>query len=586
MKFSFFFVIILCAELSSVRAQLNLYSRLDDPRALTYLYADDSGQLQYKNGLGIPNLKDTDNFGIIAADTGSGIITHIWMTFGSADSLTRMKIYIDGSLILSGRFDSVLTAVHGFMRPPLDMFYPVAYVADVQMPYRRSFKITFDASDNNVFYAVAWRHINDSSVVPPFTFFPPDSVIARQVEAEKRLLSLGDPWKDSLSVSIDSQFIFAAKSRTAIFDLSGEGMIRSLHLALDRYDTVSLDSLWLHISWDNSLFEAVNVPLGDFFCVIPGSIPFHSVEMQWDSASGLTSYFPMPFETHAKIAIENRSSLSVHASRNITFHQEKINRKQDGYFYAEFNESSPTRYHIFHPVLHTKGRGRYVGTFLAIPGDHHPVALEGDPIFMIDSLPKYSFEYTGTEDYFNGGFYFGFQTFSKPLSGHTKLFEAFHHFHILDAIDFTSSLDFKLQHGTNTDVREHYRTVAYYYKQTPGFWVSRDTIRNGELLRIGGEGYIPNSMITAVFNDNSILMSAVTDRHGAFDTTFIVRTTSAPGPKKVSINNEIRPESLYLLGSAAVRPIADSLSVTLRLGDSLLVSGTGFIPGEKNSDLF
>jgi hypothetical protein len=291
----------------------------------------------------------------------------------------------------------------------------------------------------------------------------------------------------------------------------------------------------------------------------------------------------MPFASHARVLVINRSSRAITFSARTEYHREPIDRAQFGYFYAAYSESNPTRFHIDHPVVHVRGRGRYIGLFLSIPTSNTGISLEGNPKFTIDSADKYYIEYTGSEDYFNGGWWFDGLTFSTPFAGHTLFYRAFYRLHVLDAIDFKYSFDFNLQHGIRSDNVEDYRTVAYYYRQTERFWASRDTIRANEHWNVSGSGYEPNVPIIARFDSLDVLFTTATNSKGEFNATFLVPMSWKLGKHTLYINDESRSDPVYVIETPSVRITEDFMPTVLKYRDTLHLTGTGFEIGERIS---
>jgi hypothetical protein len=102
--------------------------------------------------------------------------------------------------------------------------------------------------------------------------------------------------------------------------------------------------------------------------------------------------------------------------------------------------------------------------------------LEGNELGFIDGLPRIFG--TGTEDYFNGGFYFGSGAFDSPFAaanhvqgglGSDPGVVSCCRWHVLtDAIDFQESFTLRFQYGNNAPaVVQRYATVAYYYLNRP-----------------------------------------------------------------------------------------------------------------------
>lgn len=555
---------------------------MTDPRAIARLDGPDREPLRYRISYGYPAARDPQdgNF-ILASDSGSGIITHIWFVSNIPDSTTNFKLYIDDELISSSTYSSFFDSVHGILRPPFDTTYPpVAKVCDIQLPYKRNFKITFIGAGITVYYAIAWRPVLDSSLLPSFRSL--QSFVNRQdqISAENIHDMKVPMWQNEKPVHFFDTASLIAGTKATLCNIKGPAMIEKLHFKLPTYDFDQLDSVSLNIYWDNSPYPAVHVPLSDFFCSSNTGINVRSYAIRRDS-SGLTSYFAMPFAVNARIELQNTSKRDLQIQTEINYSQEPIDKSKYGYFHAFFSESNPTHYHIYHPVLHERGKGRYVGLYFTAPRNTTGAVLEGDPIFTVDSTSRNNFRYTGGEDYYNSAWWFWGILFSKPFSGHVNFIKSFYRFHILDAIDFNTTFDFSLQPGTVTDLKEDFRTVAYYYKRVTAFWTSRDTIRSGELWNVSGTGYKPNSVIIAKFDNTETIFTTTANDSGAFNAYFEVQPSSIHGARTLSINDEVRPEPVYILGSSAIRPIVDSLPTTLRYRDTLLVTGTGFDQGEN-----
>jgi hypothetical protein len=253
-----------------------------------------------------------------------------------------------------------------------------------------------------------------------------------------------------------------------------------------------------------------------------------------------------------------------------------------GYFHAGFSETNPTRFGVSHPVVHTLGKGRYVGLILNLFNIEQATTLEGHPVFLIDSSSLNSFQYTGTEDYFNSAFYFSWGTFTYPFAGDNVWLVSMYRFHCMDAMDFDTSFDFSLRQGYRNDVHEHYRTVGFYYKLWTPYWIFRDTVAIGEPWSIQGSYYAPNSWLTILLDSFSIA-TVQTDANGSFSWQGIAQSNWPVGKFHLNINGVQMPEPVYIVRRPTLRLTMDSLPVTLQWGDTLSFTGTGFQPGEKLS---
>src|SRR5438132_168585 len=78
---------------------------------------------------------------------------------------------------------------------------------------------------------------------------------------------------------------------------------------------------------------------------------------------------------------------------------------------------------------------------------------------------------TGTEDYFNSGWYFDHGPVSQPLHGAVKKSDtevSAYRFHLNDAVPFQRELRAAIEHGGASDTHdEDYATVAFWYEERP-----------------------------------------------------------------------------------------------------------------------
>lgn len=563
-----------------VAQPINPYRRVTDPRAITELDCDDCDPQIHRNRYALPPEVDEHGHHILAQDTGAGVITHIWGTTDAPDSTTDLRIYIDGKLVLSSEFYDFFLQQRGALRPPLDTALAGGWFCDVQMPYRSGFKITYKTQGHNIYYAISWRPIADQQKVKSFILHPTPSEDINQREAEKRMLSFSSPWP--LEVQEKVQFDVLSKPGTEVdlAEIEGQGMIQMLKLKPLNMDPWKFQYLFLKVYYDGSPYPAIEAPLFDFFLSGTSIKKIDALQIKVHPDSGLVSYMPMPYSNRVRIAVENRDTLDASILGSISYSTEVIDRKRQGYLHAHFEESKPTRLGVYHPVLHVRGKGKFLGLYHSIPKCPFPVALEGDPIFVVDSNARHNARYTGGEDYYNGGWWFVGVLYSRSFAGFTNFFDSFYRLHYLDAWDFKKSFDFDLQHGVQNDVHNHYRTIGYYYKQWTPFWTSRDTVRRGEQLAIAGSGYMSGETIAITIGGLNI-GTTTADARGSFGHNITVGNDWIGGKYTLTVNGESKPEWLYIIEAPIIRTITDFPIPTLRENDTLLITGTGFQKGER-----
>ena len=148
------------------------------------------------------------------------------------------------------------------------------------------------------------------------------------------------------------------------------------------------------------------------------------------------------------------------------------------YFFARYNsgvskEGEPYR------VAEIRGDGHYVGTTIGATGADTLTFLEGDDSYMIDGASGADFHGTGTDDYFNAGWYFAAGAYNAPTHATTSKeqtspagFSAFRS-HITEPVPFKTSFTFDLEHGPSNDrPGVSYSSVAYWYQKdaSPQVW--------------------------------------------------------------------------------------------------------------------
>jgi hypothetical protein len=555
------------------------YSRLSDPRAIAQLAVPDNEPIRIVSHVGWPTgpRDDIDGFFILGADTGSGIITHIWtQLFQQVDSLTKIRIWVDDSLVADEHLYSFFNKQHGVFTFPLDSVCSGGSVCDIQIPYKRNFRITYyaDWSVCCLYWAIEYRRIKDSSLLESFRVTPSPKYLSYKTQAEnayhKETL-----WDSSKVIWNTQSAVLPAHDTLTLADFDGEGIIQTMRIIPSIIDTGILRHVQLIITWDGSPYPSINVPFLDYFGCGSGLMDVSALQVRATKAGIFTSLFPMPFYRHAKIELVNSSALPILISSNISYSKEPIDRKDYGYFTAIANQSLPTRFNVFHPVGTLLGRGRYIGAQMSFAQSTGGYFLEGDPIIEIDSNPLYSIRYTGMEDYLNGGWFFDDGPFSLPFAGCPERWKSAYRFHYLDAYDFYKSFTMKIEHGVRNDFQCNYKTVAFFYRQWTPFWCSRDTVRAGEKWFVGGSGYQPGETVAAML-DTIPLFTTVANSKGGFSRDFIIPSSLGLGSKKLIINGYERPEPILVIRNPVVTALRDSLPFIVRYGEPLHITGSGY----------
>ncbi|ETT63332.1 hypothetical protein C173_23592 [Paenibacillus sp. FSL R7-277] len=297
-----------------------------------------------------------------------------------------------------------------------------------------------------------------------------------------------------------------APGATALLtDIDGPGIIEHIWITVtDRTeaDTFVLRDLVLRMYWDDETEPSVESPLGDFFCNGFGrGCTVNSQAMVVNPTRGFNCYFPMPFRRKARIEIENQHEAPIPAlfyQVDYCLHDELP--EETAYFHAQWRRQRITSKAEDYVILdHVKGRGQYVGTYIALTTLERYWWGEGELKMYIDGDDEYpTICGTGMEDYFGGAWSFATQqngrtvenTYCTPYMGypyysaHDEEVHNFYHnddappmrgfyrWHILDPIRFHE--DFKVtvqQIGVYKkglfERQDDVASVAYWYQTEP-----------------------------------------------------------------------------------------------------------------------
>ncbi len=141
------------------------------------------------------------------------------------------------------------------------------------------------------------------------------------------------------------------------------------------------------------------------------SYQVNSVPIAVNPTRGFNSYFPMPFRKNARITIENQCDEPIPAFFYQIDYCLTTVPEDAAYFHAQWRRQRITEKAKDYVVLdNIKGKGQYVGTYLALTSLERYWYGEGEMKFYIDGDKDYpTICGTGTEDYFGGAWSFATQ---------------------------------------------------------------------------------------------------------------------------------------------------------------------------------
>jgi len=262
--------------------------------------------------------------------------------------------------------------------------------------------------------------------------------------------------------------------KATIANIQGPGIITRIWLTIDSRDPYFLRRIVLRMYWDDEQAPSVEVPVGDFFGT--GFEYRHYISRFLGmSSGGYYCYFPMPFNRSARLEVENQTGQEVYAFYYQIDYQklETPLPENVAYFHAQWRREIRTKFPRNYTVLEATGRGQFVGMNLNMQSYRRSLwYLEGDEMVYVDGERSPSIQGTGTEDYFNSGWYFNKGEFYAPLHGviikdDSLARIAAYRFQVGDAIPFKKSLRFTIEHGHANGEEADYSSTAYWYQKEP-----------------------------------------------------------------------------------------------------------------------
>ncbi len=432
---------------------------------------------------------------------GKGVIERIWTPTPTDDTLdfyfnqnAKPTFSIKYRDLFSGKVYPFINPVAGQKVGGFYCYMPI--------PFENGCKIVFRGK-RILFHQFQYRKLDES--YPVKTFNP-------QFNAEERnqLKQLAETWnktspqvKDYYKQSVQTKTINSSLSpgkSIVLADLKNGGRIVGIELfSADQFEGIE-NAVDLKISYDNESHPAIYSPVADFFGFAFGKISMKSLLIGVDSTNRAYSLLPMPFNKNAKIELVYRNGGSgkpVKVNAKISYQSTRRNPDKEGKLYVNRKRNIPV---IGEPYvfLEGKGKGHYVGTILQSQGRTYTEFtefFEGDDSTVIDG--KNSLHGTGSEDYFNGGWYAQPGGWVEPLGTHLHGCLDYslpysrtggYRFYTLDKLPFNNSIYHSIEHGPEKNNRAvEYTSLAFYYAEKQ---VETNALPTNENARI----FIPDSL--------------------------------------------------------------------------------------------
>jgi hypothetical protein len=415
-----------------------------------------------------------EGYVLAAVDDGPGVISRLWFTNMPFEG-QRLRIYLDDltAPALDVSLDDWRSGRYAPFQLPLTGWTSGALVNNVPLAYRTRFRVVLDQVDpaGYVFYQIDYNRARAGHL---------DGLAASGLGSSTIVDELAS---STATRSEHATAELPPGGRRGVFRADGAETIQRLQLTVKPGTLGALAATHLRVRWDGATDPAIDLPLDVLFGCRRELASFDTAAMSVRAgadAIDLTLKLPMPFRSGADIELSNQGEQSVLVDSQIDA-DEELNAGATGRLHAVFSlEAAPFTPGARFPVVDLHGRGKYIGTMFypagiadADGGWPNPLSfLEGDEFIFADGDEVD--HGTGTEDYFNAGWYFQDGPYSSAFSALIALHSdqaagtgsvSALRWHLLnDAIEFERTFRLEFEYGNDAPTTAtEYASVGFYY---------------------------------------------------------------------------------------------------------------------------
>lgn len=448
--------------------------------------------------------KNPDGTLVLFEQEGPGYINRLWTPTPTDDTL---DFYLDDTLkpAFSIMYRDLYTGkIYPFVAP-LCSNQLGGYYCYLPIPYNKYCKIVMRAQ-KTMFHQIGYKRFPAHQPVQTFSLNL-NSNVRTALERISKLwnnpaVTASDLHPSQTPVTVTRNVVNIQPGQTlTIYQSTSPGRITGFELITgSAIDTIAR-AIDLKITWDGEQTPAVYCPLADYFGYAFGKASMQGLLAGSDGKRHY-SWFPMPYDRSAKVELVYRKTSYTPASAlQITtrFYTQNLKRdaKHEGKFYANWRRQNPVPQGKPFTMLDVNGRGHLAGSVLQAQGLNTGITVffEGDDSTVIDG--ELRMHGTGSEDYFNGGWYALLDRWddamSLPLSGSLDYSIPLcrtggYRFFLTDKIPFEKSIFHSIEHGPEYNlVPSDYTSVTYYYCD-----------------RNGGQPEAPNNHNTTIYMPDTL----------------------------------------------------------------------------------
>lgn len=414
---------------------------------------------------------------VIANLKGPGVINRIWTPTPTNDTI---EFYFDGEKQprLKLRFIDLFSGNAEPFVKPLCGNEIGGYYCYLPIPYQKSCKIMYTGKVMN-FYQIQYRNLPNYKV---------DSYTGNFSAREKQALDIiKQKWQsvikpnDAANTAHEKSFVLEPGGEYTFFQTDKGGRITGFEIDDNSYFQGQYKDVVLQATWDGEETPAINAPAADFFGYAFGKPSMRSLLM--GKMGNLNyCYLPAPFDKKAemKLIYHKRPGVeqpAILVKTKVYYAGEQREPAREGKLYTNWRREINPRNGEYYKFLSAEGKGHYVGTIHQAQGLRPEMTLffEGDDSTYVDG--KMRMHGTGSEDYYNGGWYALADRWdtgiSLPIHGSLNYSLHFaqtggYRFFLTDKLSYEKEFYQGIEHGPErNEYPVDYTSVAFYYANIP-----------------------------------------------------------------------------------------------------------------------
>lgn len=458
--------------------------------------------------------QDAQGYVLMEAE-GPGVIDRVWVTgslfngkSSSAKSFGNLEFFFDGETtpridlpadtFFSGSSGPFLAPLCGNGGESSGGFY-----CDVRMPFAQSVRVV--STGDPAYYNIGYETYPAGTSVQ--TFDPTAAQTLQTAEAEAALARRvgSNPEILPSGPTVIGGAALPPGGTHVISDISHAGTISAIKVSIDPHDDEALHDVWLQARWDGSSELAVDAPLADLFLSGAGSrSPALGLLAGFIPAANTGYlYFPMPFARSAQIDLVNNGASPVNAFWQVQQSPMSYSGlgSSVGEFHATYAHQDPTQNGYDYVMLDQPGQGKVVGMSYTEEGPLNGIEtlfMEGNEHVYFDGSQTPSINGTGTEDFFDGGYYYAHGPFTlfdhgatdvetaSPILGQTSQYRLL----LQDPWNFRNGIVLGIQHGAGDGLPTSNHSVVFWYGNGLQGMEATDTIDVGTAASLAAASYL------------------------------------------------------------------------------------------------